>query len=51
MSFRYVYEPNTTDAEEIAAHFEAANISLVDVTCDTVVIGKLEETCKPIQVK
>ena len=50
-TFRYVFKPNTTDAEEIAAHFEKANISLADVTCDIIVIGKLQETCKPIQVK
>ena len=50
-TFRYVYKTNTTNAGEIAAHFQEANISLDDVTCDTVVIGKLQETCKPIQVK
>ena len=49
-TFRYVFKPNTTDAEEIAAHFQKANISLVDVTCDIVVIGKLQEMCRPIKV-
>ena len=49
-TFRYVFKPNTTDAEEIMSHFQNANISLVDVACKIVVIGKLQETCRPLQV-
>ena len=46
-----MYKPNTTDPEEIVSHLQDANISLADVTCDVVMIGKLQDTCAPFQVK
>ena len=48
---RYMYKPNTTDPEEIVSHLQDANISLADVTCDVVMIGKLQDTCASLQVK
>ena len=46
-----MYKPNTTDSEEIVSHLQDSNISLADVTCDVVMIGKLQDTCAPFQVK
>ena len=46
-----MYKPNTTDPEEIVSHLQDANIRLADVTCDVVMIGKLQDTCAPFQVK
>ena len=46
-----MYKPNTTDPEKIVSHLQDANISLADVTCDVVMIGKLQDTCASLQVK
>ena len=51
MISRHIYQPNTTDVEVIRAHFQRANISLTDVACHTVVTGKLQDICTPLQVK